>query len=133
MRSRDEEIAWAAGLFEGEGTITLSGDTLYVRLGNTDGEVVRQFADAVGVGSVYGPYPPYPGQSHRKKLLWVSLAREEDGLDVLAMMWQWLSARRRNRAREITGIRFPVFSEVARTLRAQQGESARAGRWADAE
>jgi hypothetical protein len=111
-----EEIAWAAGLFEGEGTITLSGYALCVRVGNTDDEVVRRLADIVATGSVYGPYPPSSGSGHRKKPLWVWLAREEAGLDALALMWPWLSTRRRNRARELTGIPFHVFWRVSTEL-----------------
>jgi hypothetical protein len=39
------EIAWAAGLFEGEGTITQSGGRLYVRLKMTDESIVLRFAE----------------------------------------------------------------------------------------
>jgi hypothetical protein len=33
VRTFDPEVAWAAGFFEGEGTITASGGRLVVRLG----------------------------------------------------------------------------------------------------
>jgi hypothetical protein len=56
-----EEIAWAAGLFEGEGTITHSDGQLYVRLGNTDQEVIRRFADVFPFGTLYGPYEELTG------------------------------------------------------------------------
>jgi hypothetical protein len=48
----DPEIAWAAGLFEGEGTITSSRGRLVARLNNTDEEVVRHFAMIIGLGEV---------------------------------------------------------------------------------
>lgn len=55
------EIAWAAGLFEGEGSIYPYRDsksgTHYPRLdlASTDEDVVRRFARIVDGGSVYGP------------------------------------------------------------------------------
>jgi hypothetical protein len=36
--TREEEIAWAAGLFEGEGCTTKSGGVLVARLNSTDEE-----------------------------------------------------------------------------------------------
>jgi len=51
-----EEIAWAAGLFEGEGCITMTSGHAVLRLSNTDEWVVRRFAEIVGRGVVYGPY-----------------------------------------------------------------------------
>ena len=44
------EIAWAAGLFEGEGTITQSGGRLYVRLKMTDESIVLRFAEIARFG-----------------------------------------------------------------------------------
>jgi hypothetical protein len=58
----DSEIAWAAGLFEGEGSCygTVRSDRYNTRrirmnLRMTDQDVVERFAKVVGVGSVYGP------------------------------------------------------------------------------
>jgi hypothetical protein len=57
-----EEIAWAAGLFEGEGCISHmqrgSGLDLQIALAMTDEEVVRRFDAVVDRGRVYGPYLP---------------------------------------------------------------------------
>jgi hypothetical protein len=54
--TREEQIAWAAGLFDGERSITLSDDVLHVRTRNTDLELIERFRDTIGVGAVYGPY-----------------------------------------------------------------------------
>jgi hypothetical protein len=48
MATREEEIAWAAGLFDGEGSITLSDDALHVRMRNTDLELIERFHDIIG-------------------------------------------------------------------------------------
>lgn len=61
----DRELAWAAGLFEGEGTITIAirnlDETyrLLVTLGNTDRQVVEFFHDRWGgwLQPVYGERP----------------------------------------------------------------------------
>jgi hypothetical protein len=54
MAADSERIAWAAGLFEGEGCITETNDTLTLRLNNTDESLVQRFRDYVDIGTVYG-------------------------------------------------------------------------------
>lgn len=54
-------LEWAAGLFEGEGTIIIrqrnyGGKTLQLALYNTDRDVVFAFKKAVKIGPVCGPY-----------------------------------------------------------------------------
>lgn len=50
-------IAWAAGLFEGEGSITiynrLGGKSVMMCLAMSDEDVVRRFFSIVGCGKVY--------------------------------------------------------------------------------
>jgi len=50
------EVAWAAGLFEGEGSITLDRERPFVQLRNCDEEVIMRFQRALRLGKVYGPY-----------------------------------------------------------------------------
>lgn len=97
VRTFDPEVAWAAGFFEGEGTITTSRGRLVVRLNNTDSEPVYQFAHIVNFGEVYGPYQYDP----RRKPFWVWLAEDYEGLEVLELLWPWLSPRRRGQALDI--------------------------------
>jgi hypothetical protein len=56
MKTRENEIAWAAGLFDGEGTATICRGRPRLGLRMTDEATVRRFAEAVGHGKVYGPY-----------------------------------------------------------------------------
>lgn len=57
--SRSEQIAWAAGLFEGEGTwnayqVKPRGKIqMQARVGMTDRDVVERFAEVIGFGKVY--------------------------------------------------------------------------------
>lgn len=58
----ETELAWAAGFFDGEGTVsqtTASGTRrryLILRIGHVDPRPLERFAAAVGVGRVNGPY-----------------------------------------------------------------------------
>jgi len=67
----ETEIAWAAGLFEGEGSITQSGGILHLRLKMTDESVVRRFEEAVRYGEVYGPYDYQYSDRIIRKPFWV--------------------------------------------------------------
>lgn len=49
MHSHD--IAWAAGLFEGEGCITTAGNGWQLQLRMTDSDVVKRFIDVVQYGN----------------------------------------------------------------------------------
>ena len=94
----DPEVAWAAGFFEGEGTITASNGRLVVRLNNTDPEPVYQFAKILGFGDVYGPYHYDARDGYERKPFWVWLAVEYEALDVIELLWPWLTPRRRGQA-----------------------------------
>jgi hypothetical protein len=97
-----EEIAWAAGLFEGEGSITASRGTARLSLKMTDEVVVRNFAAVVGRGMVYGPYQNTSLDGYRRKpfWFWVCTGRAESAL-VLESIGLWLSTRRLARARQL--------------------------------
>jgi hypothetical protein len=112
VESVRHEVAWAAGLFEGEGSITLSGAIRVVQLRNCDEEIVRRFHKVLRVGKFYGPYvnraserDGYPRQDY---FHWA--ARGQDCEIALEMMWPWLSTRRRRRAVEV-GYDVPPFLE----------------------
>lgn len=97
-----EALAWAAGLFEGEGAVVAYANRpgapkKYVRLmlPNTDEGLVRKFAETVGVGTVFGPYGPYAGQLGKKPQWRWQTNTFEYTQAVVAMLWHWLSPRRR--------------------------------------
>jgi hypothetical protein len=93
---------------------------------NTDRELIERFRDIIGVGTVYGPYERHGRDGYNRQAVWDWVAREEDGLDALALMWIWLSERRRSKALAATGIDFTCFLEAAKQL--NQAESASAPR-----
>lgn len=95
MRTR-EELAWAAGFFEGEGVISQrQKNGRFVAINNTDMEPLLRFQEAVGVGKLRGPYGPYNNGISRKPYWTWSASNFEHRQAVIAMLWPWLSARRK--------------------------------------
>lgn len=107
----ETEIAWAAGLFEGEGSINWStgSGTLPERhrpqarlvIGMTDRDVLERFARVVGHGTVRPKAKHRSWQPHFKDA-WVWEVRTwETVTAVLNMLLPWLGERRSARAHEI--------------------------------
>jgi hypothetical protein len=92
-----ENLAWAAGLFEGEGSISKRNNLL--TLTSTDEDVVRKFMVIVGMGRII-EWTPTAGQLGKKKQWIWNLYRQECGQALLAAFWPWLGERRRKRVRE---------------------------------
>jgi len=95
------DIAWAAGLFEGEGTVTRTKGIPRLALKMTDFEPVRRFASIVEVGKIYGPYGyDYKDKIVRKPFLyWVAMA--DEAVEVALVLEPWLCERRQQ---QIAGI-----------------------------
>lgn len=89
-----EDLAWAAGLYEGEGTVCRARTSRFLSLTSTDEDVVLRFREAVGMGQVTGPYGPHPPRG--KKVYWTwRVCNFEHRQAVTALLWDWLSPRRK--------------------------------------
>lgn len=98
----DLELGWAAGLFEGEGCLTISSGTIpRAKLRSTDEEVVRQFHRIVGFGRVREE-PYFLKNGHKMQWEWYALKREVP--DVIALLYPLLGERRRARADELLAL-----------------------------
>ena len=94
-----ENIAWAAGLFEGEGSISIKRQTAQLSLGMTDEDVVRRFYSIIGIGKIYGPYRDKRKLTHKQMWIWtIGGARQCQA--VLAALWNHLGKRRKHKAEE---------------------------------
>lgn len=95
------DIAWAAGLFEGEGCFYLARTQSYAlraALKMSDEDVVRRFHAIVRVGNIFGPTQ----YGTEKKPLWTWQAYKfEEVQAVIALFWHQLGQRRRDKAVEI--------------------------------
>jgi hypothetical protein len=96
-----ENLAWAGGLFEGEGCISCTkGNLIALTVGSTDEDVLRRFAEIIGIGSVRGPCAPKSNLG--KKPYWVWQANGfAKGQAVIAALWPFLGERRKARASEL--------------------------------
>jgi hypothetical protein len=102
-----EEIAWAAGLFEGEGCISYTthprrkNNGVYLQLTMVDEDVVRHFGYIVQLGRVDGPH--YSKQKLKnggdKKPYWYWKVHGLEKVQaIVAWFWPWLGDRRKQRA-----------------------------------
>lgn len=97
------EIAWAAGLFEGEGCATMSshgGRTPHLLLCSTDEDVVLRFRRIVGEGNVYRRERP-----HGRKTTYQWSTAKKAGIErILFSFMPYLGKRRAFRAKELLAI-----------------------------
>jgi hypothetical protein len=99
----DTELAWAAGLFEGEGSIihysTPSGKkSRMLQLETTDADVLQRFHAIVGVGQIRGPRIREAG----RKPIWLwQCSKGLDYLPLLNTLMPWLGERRRAKAEQL--------------------------------
>ena len=92
------DIKWAAGLFEGEGSITLGRTAVLLRLSSTDQDVVKTFARVVGTGTVrVAPR----SLTWRWKVVWEwEIGRQAEAREVLEAFLPYLHSRRSARAQQ---------------------------------
>jgi hypothetical protein len=98
-----EELAWAAGFFDGEGCFCYSeaGRYICISIAQTDREVLDRFRRAVGgLGNILGPYKNRgPGTYSRKPQFVYRLNKFEHVQAVAALLWFMLGTQKRNQAR----------------------------------
>lgn len=95
-----EELAWAAGLFDGEGNVRFGYQRngygrIQLSVTQIHREVVDRFKVAVGAGAVYGPYPrPLPQSPiYRYDATGIATTRA-----VIELIWPFLSPVKRTQA-----------------------------------
>jgi hypothetical protein len=96
-----EKLAFAAGLFEGEGCF-YSPKNKYAEaiLQMTDLESIIRFSDIVGFGKINDGRKPLPSG----KISYEWRVRGFEPVQALvAMLWPWLGARRKAKAIEVLG------------------------------
>jgi hypothetical protein len=99
---RKSDVAWAAGLFEGEGCLPRNQGTIgaphypSAALAMSDEDVVRAFRGIVNMGSVYQERHPASKTMYRWKINGFEKTQA-----LIGMFWPWLGSRRRDRATEM--------------------------------
>lgn len=95
-----DDVAWAAGLFEGEGCFSFRRDPRYnysqwtAKLSMKDEDIVRRFHAVVGVGTVtYADPPSWRRAGHVPMWLW-RVGSREGVRHVVDLLSPLLGARR---------------------------------------
>jgi hypothetical protein len=105
LLSNRNEIAWAAGFFDGEGSTTArlrkgrlrQRPTTNVSIGNTNLDQLSRFNCIVGCGHIYGPR--HNRNKSYKPIYQFMTTRQQDAEHILAMLWPHLGEEKRNQAR----------------------------------
>jgi len=101
-----ENLAYAAGLFDGEGTSRFSlynGKNRTIRLAvkMTDVEPLRRFWEATNHKcKVYGPYRERAWKNFYRDNYQVVVQNFEEFQFIMCLLWNWLSQPKRNQFRE---------------------------------
>ena len=118
--SRHCDIAWAAGLFEGEGCFTRkrNGGRLVVAaaLSMTDEETVRRFHQVLGFGTVYSLDPPSWRDGKRKPQWRWQTGREYEFRALVELLDPYLGERRWRRAHELLNDLGTIHAEQLRIV-----------------
>src|SRR5688572_7011226 len=112
VQRSDLWLAWAAGLFDGEGCSSLLGHRTHVgyktgELSVTQSslvgspEVLLRFAVAVGGGYISGPYPQ---RNATMDVYRWKVAALSDVYRVLAELWPWLGVVKRTQAQQMLDV-----------------------------
>lgn len=103
------DIAWAAGLFEGEGSFNttcphkgrgLTKRYLRLTMQSCDLDVLERFQRIVGVGAIYAVRPDPRRPDAKRIWSWVA-SGERVFVEILGLFMPYLGKRRRERAVEL--------------------------------
>ena len=100
--NEDTAIAWAAGLFEGEGCITGNKNVPNLReikIKMTDKDVMQRFVDIVGYGNLRGPYTQRNRPSTKPFWVW-AIGKRLEVVRILTMFLPYFGERRSEKAIE---------------------------------
>lgn len=119
--SKREELAWAAGFFDGEGCTTnhkaytkthvakdgskstLTSDSIKLQVPQVERCNLERFMWAIGgVGAIHGPYQPKNRPNASPIYRW-SCTGVNDARSVLGSMWPWLGRVKREQAERALG------------------------------
>ena len=111
----DCEIAWLAGLFDGEGCIKWSGrNGVLLAISMSDPDILHKVKEITGVGQVYELSDRSLKAGHKPMYEW-NIGKKQDVEYLLSSMVFWFGERRKLRAKEALkrlqnnkGINLPV-------------------------
>ena len=125
-----EELAWAAGFFDGEGTIYCSGGErlgqLRVYVPQIEVTTLRRFKAAIGgLGSIYGPWQRHRFGRPCQPIYTFQIGSSAGAISMIAMLWGFLSAPKRKQIHKAVA----AFRAHRTNVRAVVGRYAKSRRW----
>lgn len=106
-------FAWAAGLFEGEGSICAAKagntTTMKIHVGMADKDIIERFHSIVGCGTVGGPYAGK--KAHHKPMYFWRLGRRSEQIEFINRIWPYLGERRRQQVVDVHSKITPITKE----------------------
>jgi LAGLIDADG-like domain len=110
FRPDREELAWAAGFFDGEGCFSWTAKSAWgcAVIGQSNRESLERFQRAVGdLGKIYGPYKSRHKDRWSRKEQWVFRAHRREHVQAVALMlWFKLGPIKRAQAKSVLS-RYP--------------------------
>lgn len=119
-----KEIAWAAGLYEGEGTCCISHGSAIVSIVMTDLKPVQWFFETIGCGKIYGPYQ-YK-KMYKPWYRW-SVCGWSNVNDIFDKLKPWLADRRIQQFEKVLRKTRPTIRLVSEPCGFDTSKSLRAG------
>jgi hypothetical protein len=96
------ELAWAAGFFDGEGSVMWRGQKrpeLSMTVTQADRRPLERFHKAIGcLGTIRGPYRTYYKENEGKPVWVIGTHGFADTQAAMALLWKWLSEPKREQA-----------------------------------
>lgn len=91
--------AWAAGLYEGDGSIVRCTHSPMLEVSSIDRDVLERMQRILG-GKLRGPYDTRSRLGTRPFWVWAEYGVDPCS-DIISRLWPWLSERRRERAADV--------------------------------
>jgi hypothetical protein len=97
-----ENLAWVAGVLEGEGSFLLrQGRRPEVRAAMSDEDIIRRLHEVTGVGGAYGPFKKTFNGKPAKDSWVFSVQNQEEAYALMAALYPWMGKRRQEKIREV--------------------------------
>jgi len=93
-----EEIAWVAGILEGEGCWTQTRNGWSIQVGMSDKDIIERLKSLTAVGHIYDQKSRQ--ESHKAMYTW-HVFRQHHREWLTSKVWPWLGERRRARIKEL--------------------------------
>lgn len=97
--SKEQQIAWAAGIIEGEGCITLHSGHPYLLIDMTDKDVIDRMLEIFPIGTVRGPYTHKARPQYKPR--WRFDAFGTKAIPIISEIYPYLLSRRKAKVDEI--------------------------------